>query len=156
MGTKKNLNQNALQAIIDEHMDNMHRDISEQLKARIQNDTWYMANPIEEAERTLSNIMYDMINWQPNMPDGTPYPLAWIRPDIIEKSLAVPVGEVYYGSSKPLPYRWFNEETFEVCYCGEWVEAQSIDWDFSDAVPEAMQKFSEAGKVVRADGCRGK
>jgi hypothetical protein len=67
--------------------------------------------------------------------DGTPYPLAWIRPDIIEKGLAVPVGQVFYGKGKPLPYRWFNEETFEVCYCGEWVEAQSIDWDFSDAVP---------------------
>jgi hypothetical protein len=137
MGMNDN-NKNKLQAIIDEHLDNMHSDINEQLKASIANDAWYMADGVEGAEVTLSNIIYNVITWQPCMSDGSPYPLAWVRPDIIEKGLAVPVGVLYYGGGKPLPYRWFNEETFEVCYMGAWQEAQSIDWDFSDAVPQEM------------------
>jgi hypothetical protein len=132
------INRNKLQAIIDEHLDNMHNEINEELKASITNENWYMDNDIEAAELTLSNEYYECIQWSPALPDGTPYPLAWIRPDIMNKRLAVPVGQVYYSNKQPLPYRWFNEETFEVCYCGEWVEAQSIDWDFSDAVPQEM------------------
>jgi hypothetical protein len=131
-------NRNKLQAIIDEHFDNMHNEINEEMKGSIQDQNWYMLNQIEAAELTLSNEIYESIAWQPTMADGTPYPLAWVRPDIIRKGLAVPVGVLYYGAGQPLPYRWYNEETFEVCYMGAWQTAQSIDWDFSDAVPQEM------------------
>lgn len=68
--------------------------------------------------------------------DGFNYPQAVVRPDLIEEETSVPVGEGYYGSTEPLPYRWKDmdteDEQFQVYYNGQWQDAISIDWDFID------------------------
>ena len=56
-----------------------------------------------------------------------------VRPDIIEKELSVPLGEhgKSYGKNYPLQYRWTEiVEEFQVLYEGEWLNAESIDFDF--------------------------
>jgi hypothetical protein len=61
------------------------------------------------------------------------YPMKVIRPDIISNVEGVPVGDKYYYGSAPLRSRWKHEdednEEFQVYFEGQWLEAQSIDWD---------------------------
>jgi hypothetical protein len=68
--------------------------------------------------------------------DGFNYPQAIVRPDLIERELSVPVGEKFYGSPEPLPYRWkdidTDDEQFQIYLNGEWQDAESIDWNFID------------------------
>lgn len=60
---------------------------------------------------------------------------AWVRVDLLNKGLAVPVGDdCFYGAAKPLYYRWVDFDTFEVFYNGRWLSAESIDWDFTNKV----------------------
>lgn len=59
-------------------------------------------------------------------------PTATIRKDLQEKGTYVPIGNIMYGSKKPLPYRWLNDyETFQVYYNGQWLNAYSIDFEFN-------------------------
>jgi hypothetical protein len=64
--------------------------------------------------------------------DGQLYSTTRIRADILEQELRVPVGEEYYGSADPIPYRWKDDgdDVFEVYHNGSWKEAQSIDFEF--------------------------
>lgn len=55
---------------------------------------------------------------------------AYIRKDLLEMGLGVPVGNTYYWEDAPLEYRWVNENHFEVFYNNEWQEAESMDWEF--------------------------
>jgi hypothetical protein len=57
---------------------------------------------------------------------------AWVRADLLRQNLAVPVGDIHYSSADPLPYRWVDDETFQIRLLGNWHDAQSIDWDFSN------------------------
>ena len=60
-----------------------------------------------------------------------PWSKAKVRSDLIEKGLAVPVGNEYYDGKKPLMYRWIDDDKeFQVFYKGKWVEGNSIDWVF--------------------------
>lgn len=52
-----------------------------------------------------------------------------VRADILNQNLAVPIGNVYYGESKPLPYRW-RKDVFQVFYNNKWEFAKSVDFDF--------------------------
>ncbi|MEO2054724.1 MAG: hypothetical protein ABGX83_05435 [Nitrospira sp.] len=64
---------------------------------------------------------------------------AWVRRDLIEEGLSMPVGEKYYGGTEPLLCRWINDEgevdldgaNFQVFFEGSWEEALSIDFVFS-------------------------
>jgi hypothetical protein len=64
--------------------------------------------------------------------------LAVIRPDFLNQELGVPVGNGYYRSKTPLPYRWVNKnnvespdgDIFQIQLLGVWQNAQSIDFDF--------------------------
>jgi hypothetical protein len=65
------------------------------------------------------------------------YSLVAIRKDLIEKGLGVPVGDAYYYyDASPLPARWINEysdsdnEQFQVFLNGQWLEANSIDFEW--------------------------
>lgn len=62
------------------------------------------------------------------------YDRCTVRKDLLKLGLGVPVGDFFYYSKEPLPYRWINEdsedETFQVFYRGNWLEAHSIDFDF--------------------------
>ncbi len=125
-------NKDRLKAYLEEHFKNMREDISNKMKEQIGNDDWDSAKSIEIYEIILGNIYFSAIDW---VSEGdVVHNLAWIRPDIIEKGLAVPVGVNYYGSPRPLPFRWLDEEHFQVLHAGIWVNAQEIDWDFTDAV----------------------
>ncbi len=57
-----------------------------------------------------------------------------VRKDILKKHLSVPLGEHgnFYGQKYPLQYRWLEDiyEQFQVLYKGEWLDAESIDFDF--------------------------
>lgn len=55
--------------------------------------------------------------------------MAFIRNDLLKSKLAVPVGNFYYFSAKPLLYRWKND-LFQVFLDNKWLNAESIDWDF--------------------------
>lgn len=55
----------------------------------------------------------------------------YIRKDLLEMSLGVPVGNTYYWEDAPLEYRWVDDTRFEVKYNGEWQEAESMDWEFN-------------------------
>jgi hypothetical protein len=59
--------------------------------------------------------------------------LVVIRKDILEEELGVPVGDIFYYDSAPIPSRWINEgqanEEFQVFFNNEWLEAYSIDFD---------------------------
>lgn len=52
-----------------------------------------------------------------------------IRPDLLKNGLGVPVGDVYYFDSDPIPYRWIGE-IFQVLILGVWLTACSIDFEF--------------------------
>jgi hypothetical protein len=56
---------------------------------------------------------------------------ARIRKDLLKQGMAVPVGQSYYNSPKPLWAKWVKD-TFMVYYHNEWVEAESIDWEYWD------------------------
>ncbi len=123
--------QAVLNNIVNQHFEAMKHEIRHELATRIgNNNQWHTSDSIYHLEATARQFIYNVIDWLPEK--KAEQKLAWLRTDLLEKRLGVPVGEVYYGSKEPLPYRWVNEETFEVCYCGEWLEAQSIDWDFTD------------------------
>jgi hypothetical protein len=128
-------NKEKLNDVMTEYLDNMKKDISRRMKNQIGNDNWHKHTTIKTYETVLINAYLNCINWV-SMYD-TEYPLAWVRTDLIEKNLAVPVGEDYYGDKKPLPYRWVDafydgDEDFQVLYAGVWVDAQSIDWVFTE------------------------
>ena len=53
-----------------------------------------------------------------------------IRKSILNKGLAVPIGEKHASPSYDLQYRWVDDECFQVFYLGEWQDAESIDFDF--------------------------
>jgi hypothetical protein len=59
--------------------------------------------------------------------------LAYLRKDLYERGLRVPVGEEFhYFSTRPLRFRWYKDEDFQVYYKGKWREAYSIDWNFTE------------------------
>lgn len=68
--------------------------------------------------------------------DGFRYHKAKLRKDLLEKSIAVPIGKNYYTSSKPLPYRYVGKDAmdFEVYLNGSWQEAESIDFEFDNSL----------------------
>ncbi len=135
-------NKQKLIEIAEEHFESMKRDITERMKDQIGNDNWYMSRAIEVYERVLVNTYFSGIDWIAKEECKN---LAWVRPDLIKQGLAVPIGKTYYGSKNPLPFRWLDDdEGFEVCYCGEWIEAKSIDWDFEKPVAkEASNEMAE-------------
>lgn len=54
-----------------------------------------------------------------------------IRKSILDKGLAVPIGDKHASPYYDLQYRWLNDdEQFQVFYLGEWQDAESIDFDF--------------------------
>ncbi len=131
-------NKDKLKALMHQHFHNMKKDINNCIGTQIRNDSWHLSKAIEDYELVLINTYFSSIDWASEYEVKD---LAWIRPDIIEKNLAVPVGSGYYGGKDPLPYRWLgNDEVFEVLYGGVWVEAQSIDWDFTDALVQDVVK----------------
>ena len=136
-GVMSNL-KNQLESVANEHFDSMKDEINEVMQKNIGNPDWYMYSSIETAESNFINLVHNVIDWVEGVGEGSE--LAWIRPDLLEQKLAVPIGEVYYGSKEPLPCRWVDEnnnvhadgDVFQVCYCGEWLSAQSVDWNFTD------------------------
>ncbi len=125
-------NKQKLTDIINGHFKAMRLDINKFMGDQIGNDEWHTAKSIAIYERVLINTYFSGIDW---ISKGECKNLAWVRPDLLKQGLAVPIGEVYYGCEKPLPFRWLDDdEGFEVYYCGEWVSAQSIDWEFEKPV----------------------
>jgi len=121
---------NQLEAIASEHFDNMKSEINEVMELNIANPDWYMYSSIEQAEKSFINLVNNVIDWHEGVDTKK---LAWVTADILANRLAVPIGDSkFYGLKEPLPYRWVDDETFQVFYSGEWQEAQSIDWDFTD------------------------
>ncbi len=61
-----------------------------------------------------------------------------IRQDLQEQELGVPVGNFYLFGNEYLESRWINEdqedETFQVFYRGQWLDAVSIDWELVEVV----------------------
>lgn len=57
-----------------------------------------------------------------------------VRKDLIEQGIAVPIGNNKYYLTLPIEYRWVgeDEDEFEVKYIGEWMSANSIDFEFED------------------------
>lgn len=60
-----------------------------------------------------------------------------VRKDILNGKLFVPLSvrnerNVYYGEKHPLQYRWLEDvyEQFQVLHQGEWMDAESIDFEF--------------------------
>lgn len=57
-----------------------------------------------------------------------------VRKDILKAKLSVPLkdGTFYYGQKYPLQYRWLEDiwESFQVLHQGEWLDAESIDFEF--------------------------
>ncbi len=138
-------NKQRLTGIMDDHFASMKADISNHMQNQIGNDNWHMAQSIEVYEVVLRNIYFSAIDWQGKYECKN---LAWVRVDLIEKNLAVPVGSDYYGGKDPLPYRWLDDdEGFQILYMGVWVDAQSIDWDFTDDVP-----YDDTKKAEHCDG----
>lgn len=128
-------NKDRLKALVKEHFVGIKNDITRRLGGSIGNDDWYKSRSIKIYEVVLTNIYSSAIDWISEY--DTRYPLAWVRVDIIEKGLAVPVGSDFYGGKLPLPYRSNGDDgVFEILYGGLWVDAQSVDWIFSDPVPE--------------------
>ncbi len=120
---------NQLEAIATEHFDNMKNEIQEVMAAVIGNSDWYMASSLEQAESSFIQLMHNVIDWQETTPT---YEQAWIREDILEKRLGVPVGNKFYGLRDALSYRWTGhaDETFQVWYEGAWEHASAEDWQF--------------------------
>lgn len=57
--------------------------------------------------------------------------LAYVRKELIDDDLGVPVGDYMYSEKAPLPYRWVDND-FQVLYLGKWRDANSIDWNFEE------------------------
>lgn len=133
-------NKEWLTDLMNEHFDSMKTDISNHMKVQIQNDDWYMAKSIEVYEVVLRNIIFSAIDWSSEYEQKD---IAWVRVDLIASGLAVPVGSGFYGGKEPLPYRWLGDgEHFQILYVGEWVEADSSHWDFSDAVCKSPEDLA--------------
>lgn len=64
--------------------------------------------------------------------EGVEYKKATIRKDLLKEQVAVPVGKNYYTSPEPRPYRWKDDEEFEIFLNGAWHLSESIDWEFQD------------------------
>ena len=58
------------------------------------------------------------------------FPLCRIRNDLLQENLSVPVGDGYLFTERLIPYRWIDEDIFQVNTDGEWENAYSIDFDF--------------------------
>ena len=57
------------------------------------------------------------------------YRLAKIRKDLLEKKTGVLVGNVFYYSPEPLPYRWIGNTGMQVFHEGSWKTSELIDFD---------------------------
>lgn len=60
---------------------------------------------------------------------------AKVRQDLINNGLSVPIGPYNYGGEELLEYRWIEaedgiDELFEVLFKDQWLQADSIDFDF--------------------------
>ena len=57
-----------------------------------------------------------------------------IHKNILDKGLAVPIGDKHASPSYDLQYRWIkteeSESQLQVFYLGKWQDAESIDFDF--------------------------
>lgn len=53
-----------------------------------------------------------------------------LKKDLVETGLGAPIGEDFYHSDKPLPYKWEGDFKFLVYYKDKWLPAYSIDFDF--------------------------
>jgi hypothetical protein len=58
-----------------------------------------------------------------------PPKLAYLRDDLIDSGLSVPVGNTFYGDKTPLHYK-IDREGFRVKLNNKWQEAESIDWNY--------------------------
>lgn len=76
--------------------------------------------------------------------------LAYVRQELLNKNLSVPVGDVImYHDEKPLPYRWINEtEVFQILYEGEWHKGVSTDWDFDEDGKNSRLKIADRGECI--------
>ncbi len=142
-------NKERLTAYMQEHFDNMRNDINVRMGIHIGNQDWHTAKSIEVYEIVLRNIYFSAINWTAEYEQKD---IAWLRPDIVEKGFAVTIGTgTFYGSKYPLPYRWRGGSYFEVLYMGEWHDADSSHWDFTDAVVPDTVKTVEDMAFIDGD-----
>ncbi len=132
-------NKERLRALMQEHLDNMKTDITKRMKKVMGNDDWYINSFIKSYDTVLINAYDSCIDWV-SVFEHTD--IAWVKPDIIEKSHAVSVGLDYYGSCQPLPYRCLSENQFQVLHGGVWVDASRRDWDLSDKVCTSKDDMS--------------
>lgn len=74
-----------------------------------------------------------------------------VRPDLVKKNLKVPVAEGWYNESRPLPYRWLNDDQdFEVFVNGKWQESESIDFEFLDGEKEIVKAHFKGYRFTNA------
>ena len=57
-----------------------------------------------------------------------------LRADLIEQGLSINLNGQLLSDSRELEYNWLDDgsDYFEVFFGGEWIEAESIDFDFID------------------------
>jgi hypothetical protein len=55
-----------------------------------------------------------------------------LREDLIRDKMAIWLGDGWFWYEKPLPYKWVNDDTFCVFHNGQWIETDSIDFEFID------------------------
>jgi hypothetical protein len=121
---------NKVKELVNDKCEELYQEINEALGANVTDKSWYIG--MEGIEREFLDSLASCLK------EGyTKELLASIRADIQASGFAVPVGVFYYGSSKPLPYRWINDETYQVFYSNQWQEAQSTHWDFPDKEAES-------------------
>lgn len=67
-----------------------------------------------------------------------------VRPDLIAKNERVPIGGGYplnaTNEKRPIPYRWINDENFQVFVNNCWQDAESIDFNFLSSEKEIVKK----------------
>lgn len=67
------------------------------------------------------------------------------RTDLLKKNLSVPIGKFQQHSSYPLPYRWLKDDDgFQIFYCDNWEDAESIDFNFLDTEKEIIKAHFKA------------
>lgn len=53
-----------------------------------------------------------------------------VRSDLRRSELSVCIGSLYYGGNARMKYRWIDEQ-FQVFYLNQWMDAESIDFEFT-------------------------
>jgi hypothetical protein len=121
---------NTVKGLVSDKCEELYQEINEALGQNITDKNWFVG--MEGFEREFLDNIGSCLK------EGyTKELLAWVRVDITNNKWAVPVGVHHYGSKLPLPYRWINDETFEVFWKDCWIEAYSGDWDFTNKQAES-------------------